>query len=283
MIKEKIKSQDQSQTSNFIDARAIVHPNAKIARDVKIGPWTLIGPDVEIAEGTEIASHVVINGHTRIGKNNRIYQFSSIGEVPQDTNYKDQKTYLEIGDNNTIREFCTIHRGTTNGIGTTRLGNNNFVMAYVHIAHDCQIGNFVTLVNNAAFGGHVKVGDYARIGGFVGIHQNCTIGAYSLITASMISQDIPPFVIVTGNTAKLCGLNIVGLKRRGFTTEAITGLRRAYNILFRKGLNVTQAMKELETLVTEYPDVQQFIDSVNNSTRGILRSGEFEAPEEFDA
>jgi UDP-N-acetylglucosamine acyltransferase len=262
-----------------IDERAIIDPSATIAEGVKIGPWTMIDANVEIGEGSEIGAHVIIKGHTRIGKNNRIYQFSSIGEAPQDTNYKGQETWLHIGDNNVIREFCTISRGTTSGDGTTRIGNNNFIMAYVHIAHDCQIGNYVTLVNNAAFAGHVKVADFARIGGFVGVHQFCSIGAHSFITASMIGKDIPPYVIVTGNTAKLCGLNIVGLKRRGYTSEAITGLRRAYNMLFRKGLNVTQAMKELELMVAEYPDVQLFIDSVNNSTRGILRSGEFEAPE----
>jgi UDP-N-acetylglucosamine acyltransferase len=281
VIKEKVRIDNERLVLAQIDERAIVHPRAKIAENVKIGPWTLIDADVEIAEGTEIASHVVIRGRTSIGKNNQIYQFCSIGEAPQDTNYQGQETRVEIGDNNIIREYCSINRGTTTGVGTTRIGDNNFIMAYVHIAHDCQIGNFVTLVNNAAFGGHVKVADYARIGGFVGVHQRCSIGAHSLITASMISQDIPPYVIVTGNTAKLCGLNIVGLKRRGFSAEAITGLRRAYNILFRKGLNVTQAMQELELLVIDYPEVKLFIDSVNNSTRGILRNGEFEAPEEF--
>ncbi len=263
----------------MIDKTAIIDPSAKIADDVKIGPFTVIDANVEIGEGCEIGAHVVIKGHTRIGKNNRIYQFSSIGEAPQDTNYNGQETWLHIGDNNIIREFCTISRGTASGNGTTRIGNNCFIMAYVHIAHDCQIGNHVTLVNNTAFAGHVKVADYARIGGFVGVHQFCSIGAHSFITAAMIRKDIPPYVIVTGDAARLCGLNIVGLKRRGYSAEAITGLRRAYNILFRNGLNVTQAMKELELLVPEFADVQLFIDSVNNSTRGILRSGEFEAPE----
>lgn len=263
----------------MFDERAIIDPSAKIAADVKVGPWSIIEANVEIGEGTEIGAHVIIKGHTRIGKNNRIYQFSSIGEAPQDTRYKGQETWLEIGDNNTIREFCTISRGTPGGTGTTRVGNNNFIMAYVHIAHDCQIGNHVTLVNNTAFAGHVTVGDYASVGPYVGVHQFCNIGAYSFITATMVRKDISPYVIVTGDGAKLCGLNIVGLKRRGFSTEAITGLRRAYNILFRNGLNVTQAMQELELLVPEFPDVQLFMDSVKNSARGILRSGEFEAPE----
>lgn len=263
----------------MIDARAIVDPTAKIAAGVSIGPWTLIEGDVEIGEGTKIESHVVIKAHTRIGKNNHIYQFSSIGEAPQDTSYQGQATWLEIGDHNIIREFCTISRGTSSGSGTTRIGNNNFIMAYVHIAHDCQIGNEVTLVNNAALAGHVTVHDFARIGGFVGVHQYCTVGAYSFVTAAMIGKDIPPYVIVTGNTAKLCGLNIVGLKRRGFTPEAITGLRRAYNILFRKGLKLATAKAELENMLTEFPDVKLFIDSVSESARGILRSSELEIPE----
>lgn len=264
----------------MIDARAIVDPTAKIGPDVSIGPWTLIEGNVEIGAGTKIASHVVIKAHTRIGKNNHIYQFSSIGEVPQDTSFQGETTQLEIGDNNIIREFCTISRGSANGGGTTRIGNNNFIMAYVHIAHDCQIGNEVTLVNNAALAGHVHVGDFARIGGFVGVHQYCSIGAYSFVTAAMIGKDIPPYVIVTGNTAKLCGLNIVGLKRRGFSSEAITGLRRAYNILFRKGLKLATAMAELENMLPEFPDVKLFIDAVNQSARGILRSNELEVTEE---
>ncbi len=263
----------------MIDERAIVDSTAKIADDVKIGPWTLIGPDVEIGEGTEIGSHVVIKGHTRIGKNNRIFHFNSLGEAPQDVQYKGQETWLTIGDNNVIREFCTINRGTVTGDGTTRIGNNNFIMAYVHIAHDCQIANHVFLVNNTGFAGHVKVADYAYIGGFVGVHQYTSIGAHSFITASMVRKDIPAYVIVTGDPPKICGLNIVGLKRRGFTADAINGLRRAYNILFRKGYSLNQAVSELELMVADVPEVQLLIDSVNSSTRGILRSGEFEAPE----
>lgn len=263
----------------MIHQQAIIDPTAKIADGVTIGAWTQIGPNVEIGEGTEIGPHVIIKSYTRIGKNNRIYQFNSIGEDPQDTHYTGQETWLTIGDNNVIREFCTISRGTVAGGGSTRIGNNCFIMAYVHIAHDCQIGNNVTLVNNTGFAGHVKVADFAYVGGFVGVHQYCSIGAHSFITAAMIRKDIPPYVIVTGDPPKLCGLNVVGLKRRGYSAEAINGLRKAYNVLFRKGLTVSQAVQELDLMLAEVPEVHLLIEAANNSTRGLLRSGEFEAPE----
>jgi UDP-N-acetylglucosamine acyltransferase len=224
-----------------------------------------------VGDGSIIGSHVVIKGDTIIGRNNKIYQYASIGEDPQHTNYKGEKTLLRIGDGNLIREFCTINRGTMQGGGETKIGDENFFMAYVHIAHDCQVGNSTIFVNNASVAGHVTVEDYATIGAFVGIHQRCNIGAYSFITAAMVGKDVPPYVIVTGNAAAVCGLNTVGLKRRGFSSQTITMLRRAYHILFRQGLNIKEVLEELEKMVLECPEVQLFIDAINNSGRGIVR------------
>ncbi len=258
-------------SNSLISELANIHPSATIADNVKIGPWTMIGPEVEIGEGTEIGPHVVIKQDTKIGKQNKIFQYSSIGEDPQHLEYKGEKTYLEIGDNNVIREFCTINRGIPSEAGVTRIGHRNFIMAYVHIAHDCQIGNDIVFVNNATLAGHVIVNDFARIGGYVGVHQRCSIGSYSFTTAAMIGKDVPPFVIVTGNTANVYGINTVGLKRRGFSTEIIAGIRRAYKIIYNSGLNVSQALKELEEMVETCPPVQLFIDSINTSTRGILK------------
>jgi UDP-N-acetylglucosamine acyltransferase len=255
-----------------IDERAIIDPSAKIGKNVTIGPWSMIGPEVTIGDDTVIGPHVVISKWTSIGRNNKIYQFSSLGEDPQHANYQGEETRLKIGDNNLIREFCTINRATTQGGGETSIGSNNFLMAYVHIAHDCNVGNNVIFVNNASIAGHVTVADYATIGGFCGIHQFCNIGAYSFITAAaMVGKDVPPYVIVTGNTAAVCGLNVVGLKRRGFNSETLTMLRRAYTILFRQGLNVKEAVVQLEQMVLKCPEVQLFIDSINNSNRGLVR------------
>lgn len=255
----------------MIDERAIIDPSAKIESNVTIGPWSIVGPDVEIGSGTVIGPHVVIKGSTILGRNNKVYQYASLGEDPQHVNYKGEKTLLKIGDGNIIREFSTLNRGTSQGGGVTSIGDNNFLMAYVHVAHDCQVKNNTIFVNNASLAGHVTVQDYATIGAFVGIHQFCNIGAYSFITAAMVGKDVPPYVMVTGNTAAVCGLNIVGLKRRGFSTQTITMLRRAYNILFRKGLNVKQALCELEEMVLECPEIQLLLDSVNNSNRGLVR------------
>lgn len=255
----------------MIDERAIIDPSAKVAPGVTIGPWTVIGPGVEIGEGTIIGPHVVIKNRVIIGRDNKIYQFASIGEDPQHLNYKGEATSLRIGDRNIIREFCTMNRGTVQGGGETSVGDDNFFMAYVHVAHDCKVGNRTIFVNNASLAGHVTVQDYATIGAFVGIHQFCNIGAYSFITAAMVGKDVPPYVIVTGNTAAVCGLNTVGLKRSGFSSETITVLRRAYNILFRQGLNVKEALVELEKLVVNTPEVQLFIDAMTSSNRGLVR------------
>ncbi len=255
-----------------IDQRAIVDPSAKIASDVTIGPWSIIGPNVEIESGTQIGSHVVIKDNTKIGRNNKILQFASLGEAPQHINYRGEPTRLEIGDNNLIREFCTLNRGTVQGGGVTRIGNNNFIMSYVHVGHDCQIGNHIIFVNNASLSGHVHIDDYATIGGFVGVHQFCAVGAYSYVSrAAMVTQDVLPYTIVVGNNVTVSGINTVGLKRRGFSENTIRALRNAYSIIYRRGLTVKQALIELQGMVAEYPEVQLFISGLQNSSRGIIR------------
>lgn len=256
----------------MIDPRADIHPSAKIAEGVHIGPWSVIGNDVEIDSGTWIGPHVVINGPTRIGKNNKIYQFASIGDAPQDVTYSGEKTTLEIGSNNVIREYCTINRGTGKGGGHTQLGDHNFLMAYVHIAHDCRVGNHTIFANYAALSGHVIIEDFAIIGAYSAIHQFCTIGIHSFIAvATYIRKDVMPYVITSGYNAATCGLNAVGLKRRGYSAEAIETLRRAYKIIFRRGLTVEQSLVELEQFLPECPEVQPMIDSLKNSQRGIVR------------
>ncbi len=256
----------------MIDKHAIIHPSAKIADSVAIGPWTVVGADVEIGEGTWIGPHVVINGPTKIGKNNKIFQFSSIGDAPQDMTYKGENTCLEIGDGNTIREYCMINRGTVKGGGLTKIGNDNFLMAYVHIAHDCIVGNETMFANYAALSGHVIIEDYAIIGGYAAVHQFCTVGKYSFVTrATYITKDVIPFIIVAGYNPEASGLNMVGLKRRGFSTETLENLRRAYKIVFRRSLTVQQALDELVELASVCPEVQQIIDALKKSERGIVR------------
>ncbi|NNM80331.1 MAG: acyl-ACP--UDP-N-acetylglucosamine O-acyltransferase, partial [Gallionella sp.] len=202
----------------MIHQTAIVHPDAKLASDVEIGAYTLIGAHVEIASGTVVGPHVVINGHTRIGKNNRIFQFSSLGEIPQDKKYANEPTRLEIGDNNTIREFCTFNLGTVQDAGVTRMGDDNWIMAYVHIAHDCQVGSHTIMANGATLGGHVHVGDWVFLGGLSGVHQFVRIGAHAMTGfQTRLAQDLPPYVTVAGNPAEAHGINSEGLKRRGFS------------------------------------------------------------------
>lgn len=262
----------ETNVTTKIDKTAIVHPSAKIADNVVIGPWTYIGPNVEIGAGTEIGPHVVIKENTKIGRANKIHQFVSLGENPQHLGYQGEETWLVIGDNNIIREFSTLNRGTMQGGGVTRIGNHNFIMCYVHIAHDCQIGNHSIFVNNASLAGHVHVEDYAMIGVFVGIHQRCVIGKHSFVSqAAMVTKDILPYLLVTGHNPVVSGLNVVGLKRRGFNEDTIRNLRRAYNIIFRQGLTVKQAIEELENMMAECQEVQLFIDGLKNSARGVVR------------
>lgn len=254
----------------MIDKTAIIDPSAKIANNVHIGAYSIIGPDVEIGEGTWIGPHVVIQGPTRIGCENKIYQFSSIGEAPQDLKFRGEKTFLEMGDRNIIREFCTINRGTAQDKSTTKIGNDNLFMAYVHIAHDCVIGNHNIFSNNASLAGHVTVADYVTFGGFSGVFQFCRVGAHSFVsTNSVVIKDVPPFVKVSGYYAKPYGLNTVGLQRRGFAEEAMTELRRAYKIIYRNGLTIARAIEELRKMTcAEIQDLIQFIETSNS---GIVR------------
>lgn len=253
-----------------IHSTAIVHPEAKIGKKVFIGPYSIIDAEVEIGEGTWIGPHVVIKGPTRIGKYNQFFQFCSIGEMPQDLKYKGEKTVLEIGDRNIIREFCTFNRGTAQDKSVTKIGNDNLFMAYVHIAHDCQVGDQTIFSNNASLAGHVEVGDCAILSGFAGVYQFCKIGAHSFAaTNSVIIKDVPPYVKVSGYYAKPFGLNTVGLQRRGFTPEVIKELRRAYKILYRNKLTLQQALQILQEMNT--PEVDCLVNFLQNSKAGIVR------------
>lgn len=256
----------------MIDPKAEVHPNASIADDVVIGPWTLIGPNVTIGSGTEISSHVVICGRTTIGKNNKIHQFASLGDAPQDLNYKGEDTQLIIGDNNVVREYVTFSRGSAKDDGITLIGNNNYFMAYSHVGHDCKVGNHVIMVNCAALSGHVNVEDYANIGAYAAVHQFCHIGAYSFIgRASYVTKDVLPYVMISGQNVSACGLNTVGLKRNGFSSDDIDALRRAYKIIFRRGLTVQQAIVELIEILPSSLKINAMLEGLKNSKRGIVR------------
>ena len=255
-----------------IHPTAIVDPRASLADDVEIGPYSIVGPDTEIGSGTRIGPHVIVGAHTRIGARNMFFQFSSIGEAPQDKKYKDEPTRLEIGDDNTIRECCTLNRGTTQDAGVTRIGNNNWIMAYVHMAHDCQVGNHTIFANNAQIAGHVHVDDHAILGGFTVVHQFCRIGTHSITAmGTILLQDLPPYVMAAGNPAAPHGINTVGLRRRGFTDEAIAGLKRAYRVLYRSGLSLTDALTALEELAAGIPEVKAFPEFLATSERGFIR------------
>lgn len=256
----------------MIHNQAIIDPKASLAKNVTVGPWTWIGPDVIIDEDTWIGPHVVIRGPTRIGKQNKIYQFATIGEDSPDKKYAGEPTRLEIGDRNIFRECCTVHRGTVHGGSVTRIGNDNLFMAYTHVAHDCIVGNSVVFSNNASIAGHVKVGDYVCLGGMVGVHQFCVLGAHSFAAgASVIIKDIPPFIMVSGYPAEAHGLNTVGLERFGYSSATINALRRAYKVVFRQSLTLQDAINELKNMVEETPEIQILIDFLSSSTRGIVR------------
>lgn len=251
---------------------AIVEPGARIAPDVEIGPYAVIGAHVEIGPGSSIGPHTVITGHTRIGARNRIYQFNSLGEVPQDKKYRGEPTRLELGDDNTVREFCTFNCGTAQDAGVTRVGNGNWFMAYVHLAHDCQIGNNTIFANNAQLAGHVHVGDFAVLGGYTGVHQYCRVGAHSITgIGTVVLQDVPPYVTASGDTAKPYGVNVEGLKRRGFPADIVTRIKRAYKSLYRSGLTLDQARKELARQAKDCAEIQLLVDFLAGSTRGIIR------------
>jgi len=256
----------------MIHSTAIVDPGARIGANVAIGPYSIIGPDVEIGDNSEVGPHVVIKGHTRIGRDNHIFQFCSLGEVPQDKKYAGEPTRLEIGDRNTIREFCTFNLGTVQGGGLTSIGDDNWLMAYAHIAHDCHVGNKTIFANGASLAGHVTVDDWVIFGGFTGVHQFCRIGAHVITAASsLVLQDVPPYLMVAGNTAQPYGIHVEGLKRRGFTSEAISELKRAYRTLYKSGLLLEEAKAQLADQARTAPDVQRMVDFLASSKRGIIR------------
>lgn len=254
----------------MIHSTAIIDPQAQIAKNVQIGAYSIIGSEVEIGDGTWIGPHVVIKGPTKIGRDNKIFQFSSIGEDPQDLKFKGEKTFLQIGDRNIIRECCTFNRGTAQDKIYTRIGNDNLFMAYVHIAHDCAIGNNTIFANNASLAGHVSVANYATLSAFSGVFQFCRIGAHSFVaTNSVIIKDVPPYFKVSGYYAKPYGLNTVGLQRRGFEEEVLLELRRAYKIIYRRGFTIAQAILELQKMAR--PEIDELAQFIKSSQTGIVR------------
>ncbi len=256
----------------MIHPTAIVSAKASIAADVEIGPYAVIGDDVEIDSGTRIGSHVVINGPTRIGRDNRIYQFASIGDDPQDKKYAGEPTRLVIGDRNTIREFCTFSRGTTQDRGETVMGDDNWIMAYVHVAHDCVIGSHTIMANNTTLAGHVHVGDWVICGGFSGAHQFCKIGAHAFLGMySGVNRDVSAYTMVSGQPAVARGINSEGLKRRGYTAEQIRTIKNAYRVTYRQGKRLEEAIEEVAELAASHPELELFLDSLRSSERGLTR------------
>jgi UDP-N-acetylglucosamine acyltransferase len=254
-----------------IHPAAIVHPSAEIGNNVKIGPWSYIGPNVFIEDNSIIYHHVVIKGYTRIGQDNKIYQFNSIGEDSQDKKYHGEVTWLEIGNGNTIRENCTLHRGTVQDNGLTLIGNNNFIMAYTHIAHDCVLGNDNILANNTALAGHVHVGDGVIFGGYTAIHQKCKVGSYSMTAAkTVLFKDLPAFVMASGHPAITQGMNYEGMRRRGYSPKVIRQLNQCYKIIYRMGYTTSEAVAELQK-ITPSKELNLLIDSLKTSKRGITR------------
>lgn len=256
----------------MIDNRAIIDPSAQIADNVTIGPGSVIGADVQIGEGTWIGPHAVIQGPTVIGKHNKIFQFSSVGDAPQDMTYQGEPTRLEIGDHNVIREYCSISRGTVKGGGLTKIEDHNYFMAYSHVGHDCEIGSRVTMVNHAALSGHVVIQDSAIIGGYAAVHQFCHVGTSAFVArATYITKDVLPFLMIAGYEPTPCGINSVGLRRRGFASETIVHIKRAYKTIFRKGFTVQQALEELMVMQASCMELMPMIQMLRDSTRGIVR------------
>ena len=256
----------------MIDSRAVISPQAQIAADVRIGPFTVIGPDVVIGAGTWIGPHAVINGPTRIGADNKIFQFASLGDAPQDKKYKGEPTRLEIGDRNVFREFVTVNRGTTHDEGVTRIGSDNLLMAYSHVAHDCRLGDKIVLSNCATLGGHVEIGDWVIMGGLSAVHQFTKIGAYCFIANNAaVTRDVPPYVMAVGRPAVPHSVNSEGLKRRGFTAEQILNIRRAYRLLYRSGLKLKTALEELEKAAATQEEIRPFVEFLKHSERSIVR------------
>jgi len=256
----------------MIDSRAVISPQAQLAADVQVGPFSIIGADVIIGAGTWIGPHAVINGPTRIGAGNRIFQFASLGDAPQDKKYKGEPTLLTIGDRNVFREFVTVNRGTTHDEGVTRIGSDNLFMAYSHVAHDCQLGDKIVLSNCATLGGHVEIGDWVIMGGLSAVHQFTKIGAHCFIANNAaVTRDVPPYVMAVGQPAVPHSVNSEGLKRRGFTPEQILNIRRAYRVLYRSGLKLKEAMEALETTAATQSEIRPFVDFIKRSERSIVR------------
>jgi UDP-N-acetylglucosamine acyltransferase len=255
-----------------IDSRAIVSPRAELAADVAVGPFSVIGPEVQIGPGTIVGPHVVINGPTTIGAGNRIHPFASLGDAPQDKKYAGEPTRLEIGERNVFRESCTINRGTTHDKGVTRIGDDNLFMAYAHVAHDCVVGCNTVFANCVSLGGHVEIGDWVILGGLSAIHQFCKIGAHAFLAGgSIVTRDVPPYVMVAGNHAVPHAVNTEGLKRRGFTEEQIRAIREAYRLVYRCDLKLAEALARLEPAAAERPELRLFVDFIRSSTRSIVR------------
>ncbi len=256
----------------MIHPSAIVHPEARLAADVAVGPYSIVGAAVEIGAGTTIGPHAIIEGPTRIGRDNRIGSFSVLGGAPQDKKYAGEPTRLEVGDRNTIREYCTFSRGTVGDAGVTRIGSDNWIMAYVHIAHDCAIGDNTVLANNTQLAGHVHIGDWAVLGGFAGVHQFVQIGAHAMVGGgTMLRQDVPPYITIAGNPPKAFGVNVEGLRRRGFTAAGIDAIQRAYRTLYREGLALAAALAELERQGAATPEIAPLVEFLKAASRGIVR------------
>ena len=256
----------------MIDARAVVSPQAELAADVEVGPFSVIGPQVRIGAGTRIGPHVVINGPTTIGADNHFFQFASIGDAPQDQKYRGEPTRLEIGDRNVFRESCTVNRGTTHDEGVTRIGSDNLFMAYTHVAHDCQLGSRIVMANGATLGGHVHLGDWVIMGGFAGVHQFCKIGAHAfLANNSAVTRDVPPYVMAVGQPATPHSVNSEGLKRRDFSAAQIRHIRDAFRILYRRKLPLAAAVKELTAIAAQQPELGALVDFITTSTRSLIR------------
>ncbi len=256
----------------MIDPRAAVDPGAELAGDVSVGPFAVIGPEVIVGRGSTIGAHAVIQGPTRIGRDNRIHAHACLGGDPQDKKFGGEKSWLEIGDRNTIREFCTFNRGTGPGGGVTRIGNDNWIMAYVHIAHDCTVGNSTIFANAASLAGHVVVEDDVVLGGFTLVHQFCRIGSHAFTSmGSIINRDVPPYLTVAGKMAAPRGINSEGLRRHGFSAERIALIKKAYKVLYKNGLKLSEALESLERLAPDTTDIQPMVDFIRNSQRSIVR------------
>jgi UDP-N-acetylglucosamine acyltransferase len=256
----------------MIDPRAVISPLAQIEADVVIGPFTVIGPDVVVGARTWIGPHAVINGPTQIGADNKIFQFASLGDAPQDKKYRGEPTRLEIGDRNVIREFVTINRGTTHDQGVTRIGSDNLLMAYAHVAHDCRLGDKIVMSNCATLGGHVEIGDWVIMGGLSAVHQHTRVGAHCFIANNAaVTRDVPPYVMAVGQPAVPHSVNSEGLKRRGFSAEQILNIRRAYRLLYRSGLKLQAALEQLDKIAVDQHEIEPFVAFIRRSSRSIVR------------